>query len=73
MPPAIWASRHQRGGSPVGGALTRPAREEHDGDRRHEKAVRRCAVQVNVGDRVLVDGRRVGDPPRPGVVTAARG
>ena len=30
-------------------------------------------MQVNVGDRVLVDGRRVGDPPRPGVVTAARG
>ena len=35
--------------------------------------VRRCAVLVNVGDRVLVDGRRVGQPRRPGVVMEVRG
>ena len=28
---------------------------------------------INVGDRVVVDGRKVGQAPRPGVVTAVTG
>ena len=35
--------------------------------------VGRCAMLVTVGDQVLVDGRRVGDPTREGVVNAVNG